>query len=104
VALHAARTPERTAVVLGEEALSFAALDRRANRLARAFAGLGVGPEARVTLALPNSPAFFAACLATWRLGATPQPVSCRLPEAERRAIVALAQPALVFGAPPGES
>ena len=61
------------------------------------------GPATLVTLALPNSIEFFAACLATWRLGATPQPVSSRLPERERRAIVELAQPALVVGAPAGE-
>lgn len=103
VALHAARHPERPAVVIGAQALSFAELDRRANRLARAFAALGVGPGSLVTLALPNSLAFYEACLAAWRLGATPQPVSARLPERERRAIVALARPALVVGAPAGE-
>ena len=103
VALHAARHPDRPAVVLGEQVLSFAELDRRANRMARAFAAHGVGPDALVTLGLPNCPAFYAACLAAWRLGATPQPVSARLPEAERRAIIELARPALVFGAPPGE-
>jgi bile acid-coenzyme A ligase len=103
VARHAAADPERAAIVLGGEALSFAALDRRANRLARAYAALGVGPEALVTLALPNSLAFYEACLATWRLGATPQPVSARLPERERRAIVELARPALVVGAPADE-
>jgi len=103
VAGHAAREPDRPAVVLGDEALPFAALDRRANRLARAFAGLGVGPDALVTLALPNSLAFHPACLAAWRLGATPQPVSARLPEPERRAIVELARPALIVGAPAGE-
>ena len=56
-----------------------------------------------VTLALPNGSEFFEACLATWKLGATPQPISSRLPELERRAIVELAQPALVVGAPAGE-
>jgi bile acid-coenzyme A ligase len=103
IALHAARRPERAALVAGERALSFAALDRRANRLARAFAAHGVGPDALVTIALPNSLAFFEACLAAWRLGATPQPVSARLPERERRAIVELAEPALIVGAPAGE-
>ena len=102
-AWHAERDPERIAVRHDGDANSYAALDLRANRLARAFAARGVGPGTLVTLALPNSIEFFAACLATWRLGATPQPVSSRLPERERHAIVALAQPALVVGAPPGE-
>jgi bile acid-coenzyme A ligase len=102
-AWHAARHPDRPAVVHDGEALSFAALDRRANRLARAYAAQGVGPDALVTVALPNSVEFFVACLAIWRLGATPQPVSARLPEPERRALVELAKPALVVGAPAGE-
>ena len=99
----AGRHPERAAVVHEERSLGFDALERRANRLARAYARLGVGEEALVTLALPNSCEFFVACAATWKLGATPQPVSARLPEAERRAIVELAKPALVVGAPDGE-
>jgi bile acid-coenzyme A ligase len=103
-AWHAEREPRRAAVVHEETGVDFGTLDRDANRLARAYAGLGVGPETRVTIALPNSLEFFAACLATWRLGATPQPVSARLPERERRALVELAKPALVVGAPPGEA
>jgi bile acid-coenzyme A ligase len=102
-AWHAERDPDRIAVCHDGDTVTFAALDRRANQLARAYAALGVGPGTLVTLALPNSIEFFAACLASWRLGATPQPVSARLPERERRAIVALAQPALVVGAPAGE-
>ncbi|HSJ96375.1 MAG TPA: AMP-binding protein, partial [Myxococcota bacterium] len=103
LARHAAQHPDRPALRLDQQSLSFADLDRRANRLARAFAARGVGPGALVTLALPNSLAFYEACLAVWRLGATPQPVSARLPERERRAIVELARPALVVGAAAGE-
>jgi bile acid-coenzyme A ligase len=102
-AWHAEREPDRIAVRHEDATISYAALDRRANQLARAYAARGVRDGALVTLALPNSIEFFAGCLATWRLGATPQPVSARLPERERRAIVALARPALVVGAPAGE-
>ncbi len=102
-AWHAARRTARAAIRHEQESISFAELDRRANRLARAYAARGVGEGALVTIALPNSVGFYAACLATWRLGATPQPVSSRLPERERRALVDLAQPALVVGAPAGE-
>ena len=52
-----------------------------------------------VTVALPNSIAFIEACYAIWKLGATPQPVSSRLPQAELDAIVALAKTPLVIGA-----
>jgi bile acid-coenzyme A ligase len=78
-------------------------LERRSNRLARAYAELGVGEGDLVTIALPNGIEFLEACLATWKLGATPQPVSARLPEIERRAIVELAKPALLVGAEPGD-
>lgn len=103
LAWHAERQPSRAAVIHAEQSISFAELDARANRLARAYAERGVREDALVTIALPNSIAFYTACLATWRLGATPQPVSARLPERERRALVELAQPALVVGTPAGE-
>ncbi len=77
-------------------------LEQRSNRLARAYAELGVGEGDMVTLALANSIEFFEACMAIWKLGATPQPVSARLPERERRAIVELADPSLVIGVEPG--
>jgi bile acid-coenzyme A ligase len=104
IARHAAATPDRTAVAHEADAISFAELDRRSNRLARAYAARGVRAGDLVTLALANSIEFYVATLAAWKLGATPQPVSSRLPEAERRAIVELAKPGLVVGAPAGES
>jgi bile acid-coenzyme A ligase len=99
----AAREPERLAAICGTDAVTRAELDRRSNRLARAYAELGVGVESRVTLALPNSIEFLAACMAIWKLGASPQPISARLPAREREAIVELSQPALIVGAPAGE-
>jgi bile acid-coenzyme A ligase len=77
-------------------------LDRAANRLARAYAELGVTQGDMVTVGLPNGSEFLAACAATWKLGAIPQPVSSRLPQAERDAIVELADSRLVVGAAPG--
>jgi bile acid-coenzyme A ligase len=79
-------------------------LDRRTNRLARAYREMGVGFGNLVTIALPNTVAFVEAALAAWKLGATPQPVSHRLPPPERREIIELAHPALVVGGgpPPG--
>jgi bile acid-coenzyme A ligase len=42
--------------------------------------------------------------IAAWKLGATPQPISSRLPTAERRAIVDLANPSLVVGVDSSEA
>ena len=61
-------------------------------------------PDSLVTIGLPNGIGFFEAAVATWKLGATPQPISSRLPAAERRAIVELANPSLVVGVDPAEA
>ena len=74
-------------------------LQRRSNRLARAYEKLGVGEGTMVTIALPNGIEFFEACLAAWKLGATPQPVSSRSPRLELEQIVELADSSLVVGA-----
>jgi bile acid-coenzyme A ligase len=100
--LHAERESDFVALVCGAATRTRGELERRANRLARAYAARGVRAGDLVTLALPNSIEFFEACLATWKLGATPNPISARLPELERRALVELARPALLVGAPPG--
>jgi bile acid-coenzyme A ligase len=104
----AEREPEREAIVHADEraptpALSRGELERRANRLARDYQQRGVKEGDLVTVALPNGIEFFAACLALWKLGATPQPVSSRLPVAERRAIIDLVDPPLVIGVAPEE-
>jgi bile acid-coenzyme A ligase len=98
----AAETPDRVAVIHGEEQATRAQLERRSNRLAHAYAARGVGGGSLVTIALPNGIEFLAATLAVWKLGGSPQPISARLPEAERQAIVELAKPALIVGAAPG--
>jgi len=91
--------PERPAVTHEGRTVTRSELDRRSNRLARAYERLGVGQDSFVTIALPNGIEFFEACLATWKLGATPQPVSSRAPRLELEQIVELAEPALVVGA-----
>jgi bile acid-coenzyme A ligase len=98
----AAEAPDRVAVVHGEERATRAQLERRSNRLAHAYAARGVGSGSLVTIALPNGIEFLAATLAVWKLGGSPQPISARLPVAERQAIVELAKPALIVGAAPG--
>jgi bile acid-coenzyme A ligase len=102
--LHAERTPDRAALSCSGRTLSFTALDRASTRLARAYAERGVGPGDFVTIALPNGEEFVTACFAIWKLGAVPQPVSWKLPERERNAILAEAKPALVVGVPAGSS
>ncbi|MDW5595791.1 AMP-binding protein [Conexibacter stalactiti] len=94
----AAAAPSRPAVTCGERTVTRAQLEAQANRLAHAYAARGVRQGDVVTVALPNGIEFFEACYAIWKLGATPAPVSARLPERELREVVALADAALVVG------
>jgi bile acid-coenzyme A ligase len=97
----AAADPERIAITCGTESITRAALESAANRLARDLQQRGAGVGDMVTIALPNSVAWFVAAAAAWKLGAIPQPVSSRLPVAELAAIVELADPAVVLGVDP---
>ena len=77
--------------------VTWAEFEARTNRLARAYAALGVGRDQFVTIGLPNSIAFIEACFAAWKLGATPQPISFRLPKGELEAIMELAKTPVVI-------
>jgi bile acid-coenzyme A ligase len=91
-------SPERPAVTCGKDTLTRRDLDLRTNRMARAYQQHGIRQDDLVTLMLPNSIAFFEVCIALWKVGATPQPVSYQLPQKELAAIVELTRPPLVVG------
>ncbi len=99
---NAAVNPGKPAITHEDQTITRRELDLNTNRLARAYEQLGVDQDDMVTVALPNSIEFYEACIAIWKLGATPQPISARLPFFEREAIVELANPSLVVGAEPG--
>jgi bile acid-coenzyme A ligase len=101
IADNASRQPDRIAITCGEQRITWAEFESRTNRLARAYAAMGVTKNSFVTIGLPNSIEFYEACVAAWKLGATPQPISYRLPDRERQAIVELADSSLVVGADP---
>jgi bile acid-coenzyme A ligase len=97
----AAESPDRPAVTCGNESVSYAELMQRIDDLALELRDLGVSAGRMVTIALPNSVDWFVAFGATWRLGATPQPISSRLPAREIEAIIELADPAAILGTDP---
>jgi bile acid-coenzyme A ligase len=92
--------PDRPALTCEGETVFWRDLEPRTNRLAHTLARRGVGQDDFVTIGLPNGIAFYETCIAAWKLGATPQPISSRLPQRERDEIVALVQPALVVTEP----
>ncbi|MDP3867546.1 AMP-binding protein [Phenylobacterium sp.] len=96
--VHAARDPDRPALTCDGVTLTRAQLAARANRRARALQGAGVVEGDFVAIALPNGAAFLELSFAAWILGATPAPVSYRLPAPELTAILDLMQPRVVIG------
>ncbi|HYN84383.1 MAG TPA: amino acid adenylation domain-containing protein, partial [Pyrinomonadaceae bacterium] len=83
----AARTPDSAAVEYAGDALTYAELNRRANRLARHLRRLGVGPETTVGVCVGRSAGMVAALLAVLKAGAAYVPLDPNHP-AERLAYV----------------
>ncbi|TDL02565.1 AMP-dependent synthetase [Mycobacterium paragordonae] len=94
----AALAPDEPAVSCDGHTITRAELDRSTNRLARAYAERGVGLGDYVTIVLPNSVEWIEAAVACWKLGAVPQPLSPRLPEAEFEGLLGLRRSALLVG------
>jgi len=91
--------PDAPAVTCGDTTLTYGQFHRLTNRVARGLARHGVKLGDLVTLGLPNSTDFAVACWGLWKLGATPQPISFRLPKAELEAIMDLANTPIVIAA-----
>ena len=94
----AAADPDAPAVTCAGRTLTRVELDASTNRLARAYAERGVTTGNYVSIAMPNSIAWVQSVLACWKLGAVPQPLSARLPDAEFTGILDLVPRALVVG------
>ena len=94
----AALSPDEPAVTCEGRTLTRGELDKSTNRLARAYAELGVRQGDYVTIVLPNSIEWIQAALAAWKLGAVPQPLSARLPDAELEGLLELKPRALLVG------
>ncbi|MFE6750926.1 amino acid adenylation domain-containing protein [Kitasatospora purpeofusca] len=96
-AAQAAATPDATALVFGEQRLSYAELDARANRLAQGLAGAGIGPESLVALAVPRSAESIVALLAVLKAGAAYLPLDSDYPRDRLAGMLADARPAAVL-------
>tara|TARA_B110000503_G_C7153729_1_gene416334 strand:- start:809 stop:2278 length:1470 start_codon:yes stop_codon:yes gene_type:complete len=94
----AEQIPDAVAIICGDRSITRRELDIASNRLARVFAGQGVGEGDMLTIGLPNCIDWFVACMAAWKLGAIPNPISPDLPRRERMAIIERADPVLIIG------
>jgi bile acid-coenzyme A ligase len=97
---HAAAKPLRPALTDPLRTVTRAELEAQSLATAHELARRGVVQGDNVTIALPNSVEFVATTIACWKLGATPQPVSSRLPKRELEEIIELAEPRVVVEAP----
>ncbi|SFM26708.1 amino acid adenylation domain-containing protein [Rugamonas rubra] len=89
----AAATPDALALCRGAERLSYAELNRRANRLAHALLALGLAADDRVVLLLSRGSALVVAMLAVLKAGAAYVPLEPDAPAARLRHILADAAP-----------
>jgi acyl-coenzyme A synthetase/AMP-(fatty) acid ligase len=60
---------DRTALVCGERRLTYREVQTLANRFAHVFTSLGVEPEQRVLIALPDSPEYVGALFGAFKVG-----------------------------------
>jgi len=80
IAGQAAQAPEALAVIDPDGEISYAELDRRANRLAYHLRSLGVGPEVVVGLYMRRTSRMVVALLAILKTGAAYMPLDEQLP------------------------
>ncbi|HUQ81696.1 MAG TPA: amino acid adenylation domain-containing protein, partial [Gemmatimonadaceae bacterium] len=86
---HAAARPDAVALRTESAGISYADLDRQANRLAHRLANSGIGSGAVVGILAERSPDAIAAMLATLKAGAAYAPLDPHVPTARLRAMVA---------------
>ena len=92
---NARRLPGKTALVCGDEKLTWSELDAFASGVARSLSDQGVMAGDRVAILLPNGCDFVAAFLGVLKLGATPAPLNPLLKPEELDAFRADLKPKL---------
>ncbi|MEU3217556.1 amino acid adenylation domain-containing protein [Streptomyces sp. NPDC006971] len=96
----AAKVPGSVAVVSGNDRLTYAGLDERAEELARHLTARGVGPGDRVAVSLPRSTGLVVALLAVLKAGAAYVPLDPGYPVERLRGIFSDVEPALTLTHP----
>ncbi|MFE7741306.1 amino acid adenylation domain-containing protein [Nocardia sp. NPDC057455] len=97
IGAQARRRPEAVAVRFGAATLSFGALHRRANRIARALIAAGAGPETVVAVAVPRTEDLPVALLGVLSAGAAYLPIDLTYPAQRLAFVLADAAPVCVL-------
>ena len=100
--VRATADPNGTALIViakdgAETALTWAGVERAANRWARALQSSAVTQGAMVALSIPNSTELVVAALAAWKAGAIPIPMRWDLPDWEQQRLLEVINPAPVL-------
>ncbi|MGH8082210.1 MAG: non-ribosomal peptide synthetase, partial [Lysobacter sp.] len=93
-----ARTPEATALVHAGQSLSYAELNRRANRLAHHLIGLGLRPDDRIGLCVERGAAMVVAVLAALKAGGAYVPLDPNYPSERLAQMLEDSAPVAVLG------
>ncbi|MGW1464261.1 amino acid adenylation domain-containing protein [Streptomyces sp. NPDC002308] len=96
----ARRTPDAPAVRDARTTLTYAALDARADALARRLTALGIGPEDRVAVALPRTHALLVGLLGVLKAGAAYVPLDPDYPADRLSYMLEDADPRLLLTTP----
>ncbi|RSM52222.1 non-ribosomal peptide synthetase [Amycolatopsis sp. WAC 01376] len=97
VRAQAERTPDAPAVTDVGLTLTYAELERHANRLAHRLIAAGAGPEHRIGIALPNSAELLVALLAVLKSGAAYVPIDPMYPPERISAVLGDSRPLAVL-------
>jgi amino acid adenylation domain-containing protein len=97
VSLASERWPEKTAVAMDGERLSYAELEEASNRLARLLIEQGVRSGERVCLLQPKSPQAIVSMVATLKAGGVYVPVDVASPAVRVQRILDVAEPRVVL-------
>jgi len=80
IAARAMAEPEAVALVTPDGAISYEAMNRRANRVADYLSALGLEPDSIVGVCMPRGPELISALLGIWKAGAAYLPIDPDLP------------------------
>ncbi|GAA0618357.1 hypothetical protein GCM10009547_20840 [Sporichthya brevicatena] len=97
LAERAALCPDAVALVTADGSWTYAELEARVNRIARALLARGAGPERVVALALPRAADMVAALFAVLRTGAAYLPIDADTPADRVAFVLADAEPVCVL-------
>ena len=95
--LQVARTPDAIAIQHDGQAITYATLNRRANRVAHRLMALGVQPDDCVAMYLPRGPELLVAMLGTLKAGGAYLNLDLAYPEGRLRYMVDDAAPAVII-------